>query len=854
MKYVQRAIMFCLIEPGVWLFYCFFQPSTFERNLEMHGIKGDALTQRAVLMLRLFLPMFLWCYPLALVVCLGLYWAFPALSSSCYAVVSFCVVNPDATTILLSIACTTAAGVIVGVIIGIIGNMIVGISIGFSLGIALGVAQGIPGSIVLGIVFGLVTGVILGVRGGVPLLIVCCTALAVIFGFAGNLVAGIAGGVVGGVALGTVRGITGSAKDATWFKSLAGIITGCIAGNIAWLVLGSVAWFTSKDITWFIEANKAGVYGAIAFVFCYILGSYRLPLYPLSAFSTGMAYFASRQNPRQVFSYLHKSALHWDEHVFVALPGLREILLLAAMQDGYVDQTLQEIAFIVTKRPRQIVAARFALTEIIICELEQRYLLRDVASAADRLHELASQDPGPFDPQTLAFFGDLEDTSRSIAQYYSSLPLSWQARRAALEDSLSRLERISPEGTFKDAGYQKRLHEILSTWQWLAEKERQHLERMLETSGQIVNPYNPGPILELGTNLFVGRRDLVRQLEEALGRGNRRPTFFLYGERRMGKSSTLRQLPDLLGPRYLPITYDLQRRGISSSSAAFLSTVAEEISEIMGRKGMPVKRLEHERLQDVAQENPAATYRLFDEWFRDVERLLEQKDYVLLLAFDEFEKLEEAWRDQYLNLNLLLDWFRSVIQHQPRLALLFSGVRTLSEMGPHWAGYFVNVQTLKVSFLKYDEAQQLVMWPAPEFPGEKIFSLDVVEEILRVTCCQPFLIQAVCSRLVDSLNDSHHNMATTRDVVQAVDSVLENWDAYFRDLWERTDQEQQACLFALQDLLEGDIVAIGKHCGLDETTVRRTLQKLHKRDLVRLEYDIYQIAPPIFSDWIHRNH
>ena len=100
--------------------------------------------------------------------------------------------------------------------------------------------------------------------------------------------------------------------------------------------------------------------------------------------------------------------------------------------------------------------------------------------------------------------------------------------------------------------------------------------------------------------------------------------------------------------------------------------------------------------------------------------MLEKENRTLLLLFDEFEKLEEAEREKYLNLNLLLDWFRSVIQNRPRLALLFSGVRSFSEMGTNWAGYFVNVQTLRVSFLRPAEARRLITQPTPTFPGKQI--------------------------------------------------------------------------------------------------------------------------------------
>src|SRR5579863_153339 len=135
-----------------------------------------------------------------------------------------------------------------------------------------------------------------------------------------------------------------------------------------------------------------------------------------------------------------------------------------------------------------------------------------------------------------------------------------------------------------------------------------------------------------------------------------------------------------------------------------------------------------------------------------IEPILEQADRTLLLTFDEFEKLEDARQRKDIDLGLLLDWFRSVIQHHPRLALLFSGVHTFGEMGENWAGYFVNVQTLKVSFLQPAEAYQLITQPVPDFPAQSIFGERVVDAVMQMTNCHPFLVQAMCSALIDDFN------------------------------------------------------------------------------------------------------
>lgn len=440
------------------------------------------------------------------------------------------------------------------------------------------------------------------------------------------------------------------------------------------------------------------------------------------------------------------------------------------------------------------------------------------------------------------------DTARALS------PLGRQARRSALDEMLATLKRVHSATAFGDARLNKRLGEVVETWAVAARQEHETLEKAPLEVGRIDNPYNPGPALELHDSLFVGRRDLAQQLGETLSRWTHRPTFLLNGERRMGNSSTLKQLPDLLGARYLPIFYDLQIRGTSSSIAAFLGTIAKEIQETMFYRGMRVNKLEYERLQRAQQRNDAAVFYIFDQWLDDTLRVLTDNERTLLLAFDEFEKLEEAGQAHFLDLKLLLDWCRCTIQKRPQLALLFSEVRTLGEMEPDWATYFVNVQTLRVSFLHPQEVRQLITRPAPNFPSEHIFGDEVIEGIIEVTGCHPFLVQAVCSALIDNLNVEKRKRADSNDVTQAVEQVLEAWwDGYFRDLWNRTDAAQRACLFALRLLVEGDVMQVAQARKRDEQQVQRALQTLCKRDLVREQQAGFRIATPIFVHWITRN-
>jgi uncharacterized protein len=768
-----------------------------------------------------------------------------------------------------------------GILVDIIGGFVLAIAGGIGAHIEEHHVKRIGGGILAGMGVGILTGIGIGITGG-------NIGWAIWFGIGIGILAGIMGGItvslIGGIAAGILVSIGG------------GIVMGSTLGGIVWtnvltvliaiapIIVAALAWCIGMSIGisstgGLTRVNKLNLVIAIVpgitigiavgivskifadfvFIICFIISCYRLPLYPVSSLSSLRAYRASQKNPSQVFTYLHRSSLYWDKHVLLPLFFFTDIMLIAAKQDA--RRALEEITFIVNERPYQIAAAQAGLLEIAIHDLEELKTLRDIAKLSPSLNAFLQEDAKILSHDWISWFAYINDASKDASRYWNSL--GWQTRHDALLSMITNLKLIaskksSTKNPSLDEIFNKRLSEVVSTWLSIAQIKLAELMQEPQKTDQINNPYIVGSVLERGTSLFVGRRDLAQQLEQALRRGSHRPTFFLNGERRMGKSSTLRQLPDLLSKSYLPIVYDLQSRGVSSSIDVFLAAIANEIDNVMSKSGMQVEKLEKESLQEASRKNEAAVYNIFDEWLKELESILDQNNRTLLLAFDEFEKLEESGQSKYLDLKLLLDWFRTVIQNRPRLALLFSGGTTVDEMGTktdvNWAGYFVNVQTLRVSFLREEEAHRLITQPVPDYPIEQIFGEGVVEEIIRITGCHPFLVQAVCSKLVDNLNIENRERAEIQDLAIAVNQVLENWwDTYFRDLWQRTDQNQQVCLFTLNNLGESNLQKIAQQSGLDEKTVRRTLQTLLKRDLVLQENGTYRIAAPIFSEWVERN-
>ncbi len=124
---------------------------------------------------------------------------------------------------------------------------------------------------------------------------------------------------------------------------------------------------------------------------------------------------------------------------------------------------------------------------------------------------------------------------------------------------------------------------------------------------------------------------------------------------------------------------------------------------------------------------------------------------------------------------------------------------------------------------------------------------------MRVTSCQPFLVQAVCKQVIEQLNTVSREQAILRDVVEAQQEVFENWSAYFWDLWDSSDEHQVACLYALLALAQADESQIIQSTALPPQSVLTALKKLLIRDIVSLDQDLYRIAMPMFASWMSQN-
>jgi uncharacterized membrane protein len=380
-------------------------------------------------------------------------------------------------------------------------------------------------------------------------------------------------------------------------------------------------------------------------------------------------------------------------------------------------------------------------------------------------------------------------------------------------------------------------------WQHILELEI--AEQQKTSQVELLNPFQFGNPLRPNRNdifkdravIFKGRQDFADRLKRLILDRNR-PTLVLHGPRRAGKTSFLLNLPRLLPSDLVPIYLDMQQGSMTASEGDFCYGLVRAIDRDTRSQGLQLPPIPSR--QDFATQ----PYPTLEDWLDlALPQLGERR---LLLNLDEFEKIGSAIKDNRIS-ERLFDQLRSMIQHYDRLGFLFSGVQTLEELGPRWSNYFISVVPMEMHYLESHEAEDLLLHPDPEFTLR--YDTGIVAEILRLTRCQPYLLQLIGSAIVNQANLQHTQLATTTLLQAAIQDAFTNGEPYFTNIWTEFTGTTPAEVTAGQQILIA--LAQGNYLveTIDEATTaaRRRLLRYH---VIERDGDIDKIEIPLFEQWV----
>ncbi len=362
----------------------------------------------------------------------------------------------------------------------------------------------------------------------------------------------------------------------------------------------------------------------------------------------------------------------------------------------------------------------------------------------------------------------------------------------------------------------------------------------------VTNPYVIGDPVQ--GNLFVGREDIIRHLEELWVQGNNLQSVALYGHRRMGKTSILLNLTNCMGAKVQVAYVNLLRVGDCSQGVGeLLIAITDAIA-----KTVKVARPVDKDLLDL----PYLTFG------RYIEQVVANLEGGLIVALDEFEKIEELIHAGKINRDFI-GFLRGILQMSSKVALAFAGLHTLDEMTEDYFNpLFASIIPIKVGFLSQGATRQVLANPDDDFILD--YKPEALDRIYELTYGQPYLTQLLGFLLVRLYNDQVFEMGKPRDPMFTLEDVATVIDDpefftrgryYFTGVWGQAAEGtpgQQEILRVLAPHLKGiNLDSLSQATGMDETSLLEALKTLERHDVVlRAKDGCYCITVELLRRWV----
>jgi len=344
-------------------------------------------------------------------------------------------------------------------------------------------------------------------------------------------------------------------------------------------------------------------------------------------------------------------------------------------------------------------------------------------------------------------------------------------------------------------------------------------------SEPLPNPYLAGRPLRPNSPVFVGRDEDVAFIAQALARPE--PTaLVLTGQRRMGKTSLLRQLGTRLGPGYQAVYLDGQILGLDGDTARFYHDLALRIARELG---MP------EPSPALCAAQPGAQF--LDAWLPLA--LAASGARRLLLLLDEIEAVEDRIARGRLD-GGIFELLRHLMQHEPRLAIICAGAHRLDTLLPSLgAGIFNAAIHRRIGSIDGESARRLLDVPL----AERLRYDDLARDaLLRLSGGQPYFLQLLGQVVVDQANAERRTVVLLNHAQAAIEQALDLGAAPLDDLWSDSGPAERLTLLALAHLTPpGALVRVAdlssalttQGLPADHDALEAGLQQLAWRDILR---------------------
>jgi len=363
-----------------------------------------------------------------------------------------------------------------------------------------------------------------------------------------------------------------------------------------------------------------------------------------------------------------------------------------------------------------------------------------------------------------------------------------------------------------------------------------------------LNPYSVGGSLNdaRGTGFF-GREDIFEFVSKSL-QTKRRPPIVIYGQRRIGKSSVLRQLPSHLPRGTVCVFFDLQ-----GQSALPLDTLLYGLAREMAEPcGLP---------------RPARG-EISSETFGDyLGRACAQlgSPRRLVLMFDEFDVIDID-ADTDIAASSFLTYMAKLVERAPEVGIVMVVGRKVAELSEAFAGAILrNAVHHRLVRLTRAQCDALATHLGQ---GTLEFDEEALERLYTLTAGHPYCTQLLCNMVWQRLLQPEASFpapVTAADVEQALAPAVEYGTSGLNWIYDGLDAPSHrlflAALAELQNernetpVTMSDIEQrlLSRSSIVDAAELRTAPTKLANWDVVDSSPEGFRFVVPMIGYWIRLN-
>ena len=301
------------------------------------------------------------------------------------------------------------------------------------------------------------------------------------------------------------------------------------------------------------------------------------------------------------------------------------------------------------------------------------------------------------------------------------------------------------------------------------------------------NPYIVGRAIS-EPELFFGRQSLFQFITDNLN--NEEHVILLHGQRRIGKSSIIVQIPNFVGEEeFVFVLFDLHHKArlpISQVLQDLATKIVEDLKLESDRVTIPTIAELKTEIKSFSNNLLPAIYRTLDD-----------KNLVLLL--DEFDVLHND--DTNSADKHFFGYLKALIDEQKKLFIIPVIGRKLEDL-PNLLELFKGAPNYKIGLLDEYAAKLLITRPAQ---GSLEFDKEAIEAILKHSAGHPYFTQALCFALFQQARERDNWKVTATEVENVLEEAIELTQGGLAWFWDGLPIPEQVVFSAVAEAQQREI-------------------------------------------------